>query len=107
MNLKTFLGRFRLIAIAEGISYLLFAITMPLKYGLDIREPNFIVGAAHGFLFILYGLLALQAIFRYGWGFKTSLIVLGASLVPAGTFYIDAKILKHQEEPEANKEQRV
>ena len=36
----------RLVAILEGISYLLlFAITMPLKYGLDIEWPNQIKAA--------------------------------------------------------------
>ena len=98
MKFNSFLGRFRLVAIAEGISYLLFAITMPLKYILDIPEPNFIVGAAHGILFILYGLLALNAIFRYKWGLKKALIVLVASLIPVGTFYVDMKILKSQQE---------
>ena len=38
------LGRLRLLAHLEGISYLLFAITMPLKYLMDIPEPNYVVG---------------------------------------------------------------
>jgi len=50
MNPGTPIGRLRIIAIAEGISYLLFAITMPLKYVLEITAPNFYVGAAHGLL---------------------------------------------------------
>ncbi|WP_246070000.1 DUF3817 domain-containing protein [Mangrovivirga cuniculi] len=72
MNLKTTLGRFRLIAILEGISYLLFAITMPLKYILDIPQPNYVVGMAHGVLFIAYILFALTAIVTYKWNLKTS-----------------------------------
>ncbi|MCX2744038.1 DUF3817 domain-containing protein [Mangrovivirga sp. M17] len=98
MNLKSTLGRFRLVAILEGISYLLFAITMPLKYMMDIPQPNYVVGMAHGFLFIAYIFLALTAIFTYKWNLKTSFLVLLASLIPAGTFFIDIKILKPEEQ---------
>jgi integral membrane protein len=94
MNLKTALGRLRLLAILEGISYLLLFITMPLKYGLDLLLPNYIVGMAHGVLFILYVILALQSTLIYHWGFWTTILVLGASLVPFGTFYVDSRILK-------------
>ncbi|WP_456462403.1 DUF3817 domain-containing protein [Reichenbachiella sp.] len=94
MELKTPIGRLRLLAVLEGISYLLFAVTMPLKYMLDIREPNFYVGMAHGWLFILYGVFCLQNIYIHKWGMKTSALALIASLIPFGTFYADAKIFK-------------
>ena len=38
---------FRIVAVSEGYSYLAFAATMPLKYGLGILWPNKIVGATH------------------------------------------------------------
>lgn len=94
MDLKSPLGRLRLLAILEGISYLLFGITMPLKYMLDIREPNFYVGMIHGWLFVLYVVFCLQNIYLQKWGFKASAIALAASLIPFGTFYADAKIFK-------------
>jgi integral membrane protein len=94
MTFKTALGRLRILAILEGISYLLLGITMPLKYMLDIPGPNYIVGMAHGILFILYVIFSLQNIYLQRWGFWTSILVLGASLIPVGTFIIDAKILK-------------
>ena len=94
MNLSTPIGRLRIIAIAEGISYLLFAVTMPLKYGLEITEPNFYVGMAHGFLFILYIMLCFQNIFLFRWNLKISFLILLASLVPFATFYADTKVFK-------------
>lgn len=97
MNIKTPLGRLRLVAILEGISYLLFAITMPLKYKLGIKEPNMVVGMAHGWLFIAYIILALQNILKYKWNWKTAFFVLAASLLPFATFIADAKIFKPQE----------
>ena len=59
-------------------------------------KPNYIVGMAHGVLFILYVLLLLQVAFVYKWSFlKTSLAFL-ASLIPFGTFYADKKIFSKQ-----------
>jgi len=94
MTINTPIGRLRLIAVLEGISYLLFTITMPLKYLLDIPQPNYFVGMAHGVLFILYIGLCLQNIFIYHWGLKTSLLILLASLIPAATFWADYKFFK-------------
>lgn len=94
MNIKTPIGRLRLLAVLEGISFLLFAITMPLKYGLQIPEPNFYVGMAHGWLFILYVIFCIQNILLHRWGFKVSILSLAASLIPFGTFYADAKVFK-------------
>lgn len=94
MNLKTTIGRFRLVAISEGISYLLFAITMPLKYSLGIPEPNKIVGLAHGILFIAYIVMCAQMAYLFKWNLKTVFIAMIASLIPFGTFYADAKIFK-------------
>ncbi|MFY0628505.1 MAG: DUF3817 domain-containing protein [Reichenbachiella sp.] len=94
MNLKSPLGRLRLLSILEGISFLLFAVTMPLKYIYDITEPNFIVGMAHGWLFIAYILLCLQNSYLQKWGWFNSGLVLFASLVPFGTFVADARLFK-------------
>ena len=91
MILSTPLGRLRLIAIAEGISYLLFALTMPLKYMMDITGPNKVVGMAHGFLFLLYIVLVLQCAYLFKWSWKVTGLALLASIIPGGTFYAHAK----------------
>jgi len=54
MKLSTVLGQLRILAIVEGISYLLLIPTVILKYGFDMGLPNKIVGGIHGILFILY-----------------------------------------------------
>ncbi|MCF8464288.1 MAG: DUF3817 domain-containing protein [Flavobacteriales bacterium] len=90
----TLLRIFRYAAVLEGISYLLFAVTMPLKYIYDIAEPNYIVGMAHGMLFMLYCLLGLSSAIKYKWEFGFSVMVFLASLVPFATFYLEAKYLK-------------
>ena len=96
------IGWLRLIAIAEGISYLLFAITMPLKYGLDMHGPNYVVGAAHGGLFMLYLALAFFSALKYRWGFWRSIAAGAAAFIPIGTFIADKRIFAPtQEELEA------
>lgn len=88
------LNQFRLIAVLEGISYLLFGITMPLKYWMDIPEPNLYVGYAHGMLFMLYCVFGLTTAITYQWKFGFSTFAFLASLVPFGTFFLEAKYLK-------------
>ncbi|MGB0917458.1 MAG: DUF3817 domain-containing protein [Flavobacteriales bacterium] len=94
----TLLKAFRYLAILEGISYLLLFVTMPLKYVLDMPEPNYFVGMAHGMLFMAYCVLGFACAIYYKWKFGFSIMVFLASLVPFGTFYLDAKYLKKLEE---------
>lgn len=92
--LATPLSRLRLVGFLEGLSFLvLVLIAMPLKY--FAGEPLAVryVGMAHGILFLLY-LLALVPValdFRWGWQ-RVGLAVL-ASLLPAGPFVFDARVL--------------
>lgn len=85
---------FRKIALLEGVSYLLFGFTMPLKYVYGILEPNYYVGMAHGLLFLVYCGLGLSCAIKFRWSFLFSAGVFVASLIPFGTFYLDAKHLK-------------
>ena len=97
MNLSTKLGTLRLLSLLEGISYIAFAVTMPLKYGLEILWPNKIMGFAHGFLFIAYCLFVLLVGLKYKWSFKTIFIAGFASLIPFATFWADKSIFKPQQ----------
>ncbi len=96
MNFKSNLGFLRILAILEGISYIAFGITMPLKYVYDIKEPNLYVGMAHGILFILYCLWVLIVGIQKKWSFKIIFLAGIASLIPIGTFIADAKIFKKE-----------
>ena len=84
----------RIIAILEGISYLLLGLTMPLKYMLDMPKPNYIVGMAHGVLFMAYVLLVLVVGRKFKWDLTIMFWAFIASLIPFGTFVADAKIFK-------------
>ncbi len=93
--LKSNLGRLRIIGFLEGISFLvLLGIAMPLKYMLGQPEAVRHVGMAHGLLFVLYVILVTLVMLDEKWNFKTTAIALLASLIPFGTFYVDAKYLR-------------
>ena len=88
------LKAFRWVAIAEGISYLAFFITMPLKYFMEIPLPNRIVGIAHGILFLVYVLFAIVVTAEQKWNMKRFAILFIASLIPFATFYVEKKYLR-------------
>ncbi len=98
MNFKSVLGVLRIVAILEGVSFLSFLITMPLKYLMKIEEPNKIVGMGHGILFIAYVFLVFWASTEAKWSVKTKIWAYVASLLPFGTFVADAKIFKPTQE---------
>ncbi len=94
---KTALGRFRLIGITEGYSYLvLLFIAMPLKYLAGFPEAVKIVGWTHGLLFILYMFALLKVKFTLDWSIKKSFVAFIAALVPFGTFILDTKLIEEE-----------
>ncbi|MDB5264148.1 MAG: rane protein [Adhaeribacter sp.] len=90
---KPALDRFRLIAVLEGISYLvLLLIAMPLKYLADMPLMVKYVGWAHGVLFVLYGLALLQVWMVYRWSFLRVVWAFILSFIPLGTFWLDRQL---------------
>ena len=89
---------FKIIAILEGISYLVLFFNM-----LFIKPNNLVlyktllypIGMSHGVLFILYVLLAFLLKNAQKWNYKPFGIILVASLLPFATFYIERKYLKN------------
>ena len=92
--MKTALGRLRIVAFMEGCSYLLLGFTMILKYKFSIQQPNYIVGLAHGILFVLYIVLLLQVSFLHRWNILKIFMAFLASLIPFGTFYADKALFR-------------
>ena len=89
---------FQKTALLEGISYLIILSNMLFIKPLDIilyKKILFPVGMSHGVLFIGYILLAVLLMKPQKWDFKTLFIILVASLIPFGTFYIEKKYLRH------------
>lgn len=90
---------FRIVAIWEGISYLLLLVVcMPLKYGFGIPEPTYPVGLAHGVLFVTYCSLVLYYAFDQKWSIKNTFLALVASLLPVAPFLVEKKLLRSAEQ---------
>lgn len=91
------LERFRKIAFIEGLSFLLLLfVSMPMKYYLGYASFSWYVGAAHGGLFILYIILAIEILLRRRINLIQFFRVIIASVIPFGTFFND-KMLKEQQ----------
>ena len=79
----------------EGSSYLLLLfIAVPLKYLVGDESYVKLFGMPHGILFILYIVFAFVFQKKIKWSLTNFLIILVASVIPFGTFYIDKKYLR-------------
>ena len=91
--MKTF---FRIVACLEGISYiLLLFVAVPLKYWGGDEQYVKSLGMPHGILFIAYLVLAYLLKNTANWNFKDLSIIMLASILPFGTFYVDWKYFKN------------
>lgn len=89
------LKRLRLIAILEGISYLvLLFVAMPLKYMAGDPRAVQLVGMLHGWLFVLYCLLLVLAHFQCKWNWGKTILGFVLSFIPFGTFYAEKKMFR-------------
>ncbi|MBC7902510.1 MAG: DUF3817 domain-containing protein [Gemmatimonadaceae bacterium] len=89
----TTLRQFRIIAVTEGVSYLLLVfIAMPLKYFAQIPEPVKYLGWLHGLLFVLFCLWLCLCWIKYRWKFGFVVLAFIASLLPFGTFFLDKRL---------------
>ncbi len=87
---------FRIVSFLEGVSYLLLLfIATPIKYLSE--DPSYVkmLGMPHGILFMIYVVLACMLKGPEKWNGKTFGVVLVASILPFGTFYVDKKYLQN------------
>jgi integral membrane protein len=89
----TALRQLRLVALAEGASFLvLLFVAMPLKYLVGLPLAVRIVGSIHGVLFIAFVLVLIRVSMARAWPFSRSLLAFVASIVPFGTFVFDRSL---------------
>ena len=94
-NKQKLLQRFRMIGIAEGISFLvLLLIAMPLKYLMHIPEAVKIMGWIHGALFVSFIYFAFEVMGSLNKNFIWFLKAFVAAFIPLGTFVFDRQLKK-------------
>lgn len=97
-NLIIMLKFFKIVALMEGVSYLVLFSNMLIVKPANLelyKSLLYPIGMAHGVLFITYIILATILKFQDNWSFKKFGIIGIASLIPFGTFYIDKKYLRN------------
>ncbi|MDG2264128.1 MAG: DUF3817 domain-containing protein [Flavobacteriales bacterium] len=92
---------FKIVALLEGLSYLILLIGS--YFSRLSQDPAYIelgeklvglLGMPHGLLFVAYIFLAFIIKNSEQWRGKDFAVILFASVLPFGTFYIDWKYLK-------------
>jgi len=86
---------FRIVSFLEGVSYLLLLfVAVPIKYFQGDVSYVKMLGMPHGILFMSYIVLAVMLQKTMKWSLKSLGIVVLASVIPFGTFYVDKKYLQ-------------
>ena len=87
---------FRIVAFLEGVSYiLLMTLGLYFKYQLDDASYVKLLGMPHGLLFVGYIVFSYLLKDDENWNAKDFGIVMLASILPFGTFYVDWKYLRN------------
>ncbi len=86
---------FRYVALAEATSWLVLVIVTVLKYGADGPDLAPVIGPIHGILFLAYVFMALNLREDAGWDGRATMIVLIASVVPFGGYFVERRMLSH------------
>jgi integral membrane protein len=100
--LKDPLIRYRVMAWIVGVLLIiLFPIGVPLKYAAHEDAVVAVVGPLHGFLYIVYLVVAFDLARRRRWVWWKTLIVLGAGTVPFLSFIVERWVTRNdsQQQP--------
>ena len=84
------LQRYRVMANVVGVLLiLLVVVAVPLKYGAEMPTPVTILGTAHGWLYALFFLYAIDLALRARWSIKGTVLTVLAGTVPFLSFYAE------------------
>lgn len=101
-ELTASIGLLRILTFLEGVSLVILVfVAMPLKY--LFADPSLvkILGPIHGGLFLLFVFSAIRVSTDQNWKFReTTWLLMVASFIPFGNFYIDKKVLRKIENQE-------
>ena len=94
------LTRFRVMAYIVGVFLLLLVfVAMPLKYFADSPTMVAVIGPIHGFLYMVYLVVAFDLAVRAKWPFLRTGLVLLAGTIPVMSFVAERKATSWVREP--------
>ncbi len=85
--------RFKVVAIAEAVSYLVLLGASVAKHVFDMPGAVPIMGPIHGLIFLTYLWLALLVREELGWNLTTTFMVIVAAVIPLGGIYVERRVL--------------
>ncbi len=83
---------FKVIALAEAVSYLVLLAASVAKRTLDAPEFVAVIGPIHGVIFLAYVALALYVRERLGWTGWTTVMVIVAAVIPLGGLVVEKRV---------------
>lgn len=92
---RSVLTRYRVMAYTTGVLLVLLCLSMIAKYGLDVDgAASFtrVVAIAHGWLYVVYLVVAFDLGSKAKWPVAKQLWVLLAGTVPTAAFFVERKI---------------
>ncbi len=81
-------AKFRLVAYAEAVTYLMLLVGVIVLHGFGGPDFVKIMGPIHGMVFLVYFVLVLNVRESQGWGLWRTVLVLVASALPFGGFFV-------------------
>ncbi|SNR34404.1 DUF3817 domain-containing protein [Blastococcus mobilis] len=89
------LQRYRVMANVVGVLLiLLIVVAVPLKYLAGMPTPVTILGTAHGWLYALFFLSAVDLALRAKWSLKGSIVTLVAGTIPFLSFVAERTVTR-------------
>lgn len=101
--------RYRILALVVGTLLVLLVIGMILKYGpTDMPALAGIVAPVHGFLYMVYLVVAYDLWRRTGWPLSRMVMIVLGGVVPLMTFFVERRVVHDARElPSARAEANV
>jgi integral membrane protein len=89
------LQRYRVMANVVGVLLiLLICVAVPLKYFGGVREPVTVLGTAHGWLYALFFLSAVDLALRAKWSLKGAIAALVGGTIPFLSFVAERTVTR-------------
>jgi integral membrane protein len=83
---------FKVIALAEAVSYLVLLAASVAKRTLDAHELVSVIGPIHGVIFLAYVAFALYVREQLRWSGWTTVMVIVAAVIPLGGFIVERRL---------------
>lgn len=81
-------AKFRLTAYVEAVTYLALLVGVVVLHGFGGPDLVSALGPIHGLVFLVYFVLVLEVRGRQGWDAWKTILVLIASALPLGGFFV-------------------